>query len=106
MNSLISDIAPRESLSTRRSPLLWVLPVTAVSVFTVWAITSGGGLTPLAALDPPARGALSVYAASFYLAMIFWPSRLSPLYELVLPVAQLPPLSSHFSAAMLSAPSL
>ncbi|MEP6706027.1 MAG: O-antigen ligase family protein [Pyrinomonadaceae bacterium] len=42
MNSLINNIAPRESLSTRRSPLLWVLPVTAVSVFTVWAITSGG----------------------------------------------------------------
>lgn len=42
MNSLIRNIAPHESLSTRRSPLLWVLPVTAASVFTVWAITSGG----------------------------------------------------------------
>ena len=36
------SIAQEESLSPRRSPLLWVLPVTAVSVFTVWAITSGG----------------------------------------------------------------
>ena len=36
------SIAQPESLPLRRSPLLWVLPVTAVSVFTVWAITSGG----------------------------------------------------------------
>ncbi|HEY3025899.1 MAG TPA: O-antigen ligase family protein [Pyrinomonadaceae bacterium] len=42
MNSLIRNIAPHESLPRRRSPLLWVLPVTAASVFTVWAITSGG----------------------------------------------------------------
>jgi hypothetical protein len=30
------------SSASRRSPLLWVLPVSAVSAFTVWAITSSG----------------------------------------------------------------
>lgn len=34
-------LAP-ESASPRRSPLLWVLPVAAVSAFTVWAATTGG----------------------------------------------------------------
>lgn len=38
----MSSTVSQESLSPRRSPLLWVLPVTAASVFTVWAITSGG----------------------------------------------------------------
>ena len=38
----MSSIVVRESPSPRRSPLLWVLPLTAVSAFTVWAITSGG----------------------------------------------------------------
>jgi len=98
---LVLDVYPLRRLGDRagwfgpvaRRILIEKLPFVALSVtavaVAVWAVASGGGLTPLAALDAPARGALSVYAASFYLAKIFWPSRLSPLYELVLPVAPL-----------------
>ncbi|MDX6614899.1 MAG: hypothetical protein QOD75_4085 [Blastocatellia bacterium] len=42
LSSHINIAVVPESSVPRRSPLLWVLPVTAVSGFTVWAITSGG----------------------------------------------------------------
>lgn len=55
----------------------------------VRAIASGGGLTPLGILGLPARAALSLYALGFYLAKLLWPTCLSPLYELALPVRPL-----------------
>lgn len=58
-----------------------------------WAIASGGGLTPLGTLGAPARLALSIYALGFYLSKTVWPARLSPLYELTLPVH---PLEARF----------
>jgi Tfp pilus assembly protein PilF len=66
--------------------LPFVALAVAAAAVAVRAITSGGGLTPLGALGIPARAALSLYALGFYLAKVLWPTPLSPLYELALPV--------------------
>lgn len=42
MSSHIDSALVPDSLAPRRTPLLWILPVSAISAFTVWAITSGG----------------------------------------------------------------
>lgn len=69
------------------------LPFAALAVagaaVAVRAIAVGGGLTPLGVLGLPARAALSLYALGFYLAKLLWPTSLSPLYELALPVRPL-----------------
>jgi tetratricopeptide (TPR) repeat protein len=82
--------------ATRR---VWLekLPFAALALVgaavAVRAIASGGGLTPLGVLGVPERAALSVYALGFYLAKLLWPTSLSPLYELMLPVR---PLATRF----------
>lgn len=73
------------------------LPFAALAVaggaVAVFAITVGGGLTSLGVLGLPARAVLSLYALGFYLAKLLWPTSLSPLYELALPVR---PLEARF----------
>ena len=66
--------------------LPFVALAVAAAVVAVRAIASGGGLTPLGVLGLPARAALSFYALGFYLEKTLWPTSLSPLYELALPV--------------------
>jgi Tfp pilus assembly protein PilF len=66
--------------------LPFVALAVAAAAVAVRAITSGGGLTPLGTLGLPARAALSFYALGFYLGKLLWPTSLSPLYELALPV--------------------
>lgn len=73
--------------------LPFVVLAGAAGVVAFWAISRGGGLTPLGALGLPARAALSIYALGFYLWKSFWPAHLSPLYELALPVQ---PLEARF----------
>lgn len=66
--------------------LPFVALAVAAAVVAVRAIARGGGLTPLGVLGLPARAALSFHALGFYLGKLLWPTSLSPLYELALPV--------------------
>lgn len=109
---LVMDVYPLRRLGgsvgwiTPAARRVWLekLPFAALAVAMVavafWALASGGGLTPLRALDVPARMALSVYALAFYLGKTLWPVTLSPLYELALPIS---PLETRFLAGALGA---
>jgi Flp pilus assembly protein TadD len=65
----------------------------AAAAVAFWALASGSGLTPVRTLGVAERASLSIYALAFYVGKMFWPVRLSPLYELVLPVQ---PLETRF----------
>jgi tetratricopeptide (TPR) repeat protein len=102
---LLLDIYPLRRLGggvgwlTSAARCVWLekLPFAALAgagaAVAFWALASGGGLTPLGTLGVPSRVALSIYALGFYLIKTLWPARLSPLYELVLPVQ---PLEARF----------
>ena len=102
---LLLDIYPLRRLGggvgwlTRSARRAWLekLPFAVLAgagaVVAFWAVARGGGLTPLGTLGVPSRAALSIYALGFYLIKTLWPTHLSPLYELVLPVQ---PLEARF----------
>lgn len=62
-----------------------LLALVAVGV-GLWAVLRGSGMTPVGQLGWPARAAISLYALAFYLWKTVWPARLSPLYELPVPL--------------------